>query len=133
MPATMSPGFVAGGNVTRLSFVKIDTTNPRAVVLAAGTGVAIVGVSGKGHRLPPVESWSLDDGFVAKAGENCEVHTDPGIYEVVLGGTVTRGDLLTSDGSGHAVTWSGGYFAGYALDSGVSGDIIRFKQEFGKA
>jgi Uncharacterized conserved protein (DUF2190) len=128
-----TPGFVAGGNITPLSFVKWLTTSVRAVVLATDGSAPIVGVTGKGHRLPPVESWGLDDGFIAKAGENVELHDSPEIYEVQYGGTVTRGDPLMSDSSGHAITaTTGNWCAGYALDSGVSGTIGRFKLEFFK-
>lgn len=48
-----------------------------------------------------------------------------GIVEVLIGGAVTKGDLLTTDASGHAVTAiSTDRKLGIALATGVSGDII---------
>jgi len=45
---------------------------------------------------------------------------------LVIGGTVTRGDKLKSDGSarGIATTTAGDIYGAKALQSGVSGDII---------
>jgi endonuclease YncB( thermonuclease family) len=61
-------------------------------------------------------------------GDTIEVIFE-GIADVKLGGTVTRGDLLTSDASGQAVTAAPGAgvnnsILGRAQTSGVSGDII---------
>jgi hypothetical protein len=58
------------------------------------------------------------------AGQYVEVMTH-GISRIVLGGTVTRGQKLTSDVNGNGVAASAGNQAiGIALESGVSGDII---------
>lgn len=51
------------------------------------------------------------------------------MVEVVLGGTVTRNDRLTSDANAAAVTAApaagiNAHVVGIALASGVSGDII---------
>ena len=51
------------------------------------------------------------------------------IADVVLGGAVTRGDLLTSDANGAAITATAAAgtnirVIGIALVSGVAGDII---------
>lgn len=58
------------------------------------------------------------------AGDRVDV-TMAGIEEVVYGGTVTRGDPLTTDASGRAInaTVAGSRIIGYALESGVAGDI----------
>lgn len=50
-----------------------------------------------------------------------------GVTKVVLGGTVTNGQDLVSDASGKAVNASSAdnAYMGIALDSGVSGDVIR--------
>lgn len=52
-----------------------------------------------------------------------------GVSRGKAGGTITRGQLLTSDASGQVVAASPGagvnaYAVGYAMASGVSGDII---------
>jgi len=62
------------------------------------------------------------------AGEEVRVMLD-GITRVVLGGTVARGNYLTSDANGKAVAVAPGagvnaYVIGQALASGVAGDII---------
>jgi hypothetical protein len=62
------------------------------------------------------------------SGESCDVIHE-GIAELQLGGTVTRGDLLTSDASGQGTTaapaaGTNNRIIGIALVSGVSGDII---------
>lgn len=62
------------------------------------------------------------------AGDEVRVMLD-GISRVVLGGTVTRGGLVTSDAAGKAVAIgavAGTNYAsiGRALASGVAGDII---------
>ena len=61
-------------------------------------------------------------------GEEVRVMLD-GISRVVLGGTVARGNYLTSDANGKAVAAAPGagvnaYVIGQALASGVAGDII---------
>lgn len=62
------------------------------------------------------------------AGDEVRVMLD-GITRVVLGGTVTRGNYITSDANGKAVAAAPGagvnaYVIGQALASGVAGDII---------
>lgn len=52
-----------------------------------------------------------------------------GIVDVIAGGTITRGDLLTSDANGKAVTaapaaGSNARIIGVALESAVSGDFV---------
>jgi len=64
----------------------------------------------------------------AASGERVDVIHE-GIADLKLGGTVTRGDFLTSDASGQGVTAAPGagtnnQVIGKALISGVSGDVI---------
>lgn len=56
--------------------------------------------------------------------------------KVTLGGNVTRGDPLTSDGQGRAITAAPAAGAnvriiGYANQSGVLGDVIRYERALG--
>jgi hypothetical protein len=67
----------------------------------------------------------------AASGERVDV-VHSGIADLKLGGTVTRGDLLTSDASGQGVTAApsagvNNRVIAIALISGVSGDIIPAK------
>lgn len=61
------------------------------------------------------------------AGDMVDV-TKGGIGSVQLGGTVTAGAPLTSDGSGKAIatTTGGDRIVGFAEQPGVSGDIIDY-------
>lgn len=61
------------------------------------------------------------------ADDRCDIHRS-GIAEVEYGGSVTRGDPLTSDANGAAVTagpsaGTNAYIIGFAEVSGSSGDI----------
>jgi hypothetical protein len=117
-------GVTATGNVKPLRFLIASTTTDNQVTQASGTSSRIVGISGPGTRYPP---WSaLDDGFHAIAGENVEVFKPP-MKEAYLqlGGTVTAGDLLTSDSDGQGVTGTTGQQTGArAMQAGVSGQSI---------
>lgn len=93
---------VAGRTIVKLS---ADGT----VVAAAAATDALIGVT---------------NAVAAATGERADV-VQSGIADVICGGVVTRGGLLTSDASGHAVTASANdRVVGIALVSGVSGDII---------
>ncbi len=64
----------------------------------------------------------------AAANDEVRVMLD-GISRVVLGGTVTRGNYITSDANGKGVAAApaagvNAYVIGQALASGVAGDII---------
>ncbi len=54
-------------------------------------------------------------------GDRCDVIVQ-GIAEVIYGGAVAAGDLLTADASGFAITGTGRVI-GQAMVAGVSGDI----------
>lgn len=115
---------VAGGDIRPMRFVNLDTSNAGRV-LEADADEEIYGVSGMGKRFAPYAS--LDDGFHAVAGENCQVYGPPEKdVPLVLGGTVTRGDYLKSDADGAGVTASSDQekYGAIAMESGVSGDII---------
>jgi len=101
-------------------FVKPGAADNRALPAAASTD-KIFGITG------PVVS--------AASGDPVDVIHD-GIADLKLGGTVTRGDLLTSDASGQGITaaptaGNNARFGAVALVSGVSGDIIPVKVTLG--
>lgn len=71
----------------------------------------------------------------AASGERIDV-VQEGIADLKLGGTVARGDLLTTDASGQGVTaapaaGTNNRIVGVALISGVSGDIIPVQLSLG--
>jgi hypothetical protein len=100
-------GFNAGGAIAAHTIVKFSSDDNTVVAAAAAADLSI-GVST----------------FVAAAsGERCDVIMS-GAADVLFGGTVTRGALVTADSSGRAVAAATGNRAiGIALASAVSGDI----------
>lgn len=123
---------VAGGNLTPVSFLVRSTTEDNKYLLASGTSAPIAGISGIGTRRPPGDFFN-DDGYIAIAGENFPLFAPPTKEAALrLGGTVAAGDALTSDGSGFGVTaTSNNQIGAYALQAGVSGQIITVKPASG--
>lgn len=112
---------VAGGDVRPSRFVKAGATDFR--VLQAGANERAIGISRKGTRNPPYEG--LNDGLLAKVGENCPTHGLGDTAPLELGGSVTRGDRLRSDANGRGVTATAAESAyAVAKESGASGEII---------
>lgn len=104
--------FTATGAIPAYSLVKFGSNDGEVVAAAAATD-KIIGVSTE---------------IAAASGERCDVQVDDIAY-VLLGGSVTRGDLLTSDSAGAAVaaapaTGVNNRIIGIALTSGSSGDVI---------
>jgi hypothetical protein len=93
--------------ITPNSIVKFSASG--TVVLAAATGDLAIGVTDEFCN--PLLGGALD-----------VIHL--GIANVKLGGTIARGNLVTSDASGHGVILASGIAIGLALESGVVGDII---------
>lgn len=82
--------YLAGGAMTQWTFVKHSTAADTTVLKATGAaGEAALGIC-------------QDD---ATSGQRTQIRT-AGRSIVVYGGTVTRGDLLTSDSNGKAVTYT---------------------------
>jgi len=103
----LAKAFTAGGAIPARTIVKPHTTAGEVVVGAAGTD-KLIGVS-----------TDVD----AASGDRVDVFLS-GIAEVIYGGTVAAGDLLTSDASGHAVatTTANDRVIGVALTAGVDDD-----------
>lgn len=102
--------YTAGGAISANRFVKFGASD-RAMLQAAAATDAIVGVSD----------------IAAAYTETVDVCIS-GIFPVVYGGTVTRGDLLTSDSSGRAIVAAPAAgvnhrIGGVAMVSGVVGDL----------
>ncbi len=105
--------YSAEGSISPNRIVKPGAAD-YGVVVAAAVGDKLIGVT-----VPIISVVS---------GDSVDVIHE-GIADLALGGTVTRGDLLTSDASGQGVTAAPGAgtnnrVIGIALVSGVSGDII---------
>lgn len=89
--------------------VKADTSNDESIVLAAAATDPVVGIL---VNLP-------------KATHPANVQW-LGSCKVQAGGTITRGDRVTANSSGQAITTTsaGNSVVGIALQSAVSGDIF---------
>lgn len=103
--------FRAGAAVAPYRIVKFGASDVQ-VVTAAGAGDALVGVSSE---------------IAADANERIDVMMNR-IADVRYGGNVTRGDLLTSDAQGRAITAAPGAGVkmrtiGQALVNAVADDI----------
>lgn len=117
---------IAGGNVAPAVFVKLDSTQGRAVT--CGANGDIFGISSPASRRLALSGW--DDGYAAIAGENLNI-IGPGDDEALLtlGGTVAYGAYIKSDASGFGVTASTDkdHVGAQCLQAGVSGDLVRVK------
>lgn len=108
---TLIKTFWAGAAIAARRLVKFGSDDNNVIQAAAATDAVLAVANNLG----------------AASGERVDVVMD-GIAEVEYGGTVTRGDPLTSDSSGRAVTaapatGTNNRIIGFALCSGVVGDI----------
>ena len=97
-------------------------TKRRCVKFGAADGTGVPAVDGAAFIV------GVSSDIDTAVGERCSVLSIGCIADVEYGGNVTRGDPLTSDASGRAVTAApaGGansFIIGYAEVSGVLGDI----------
>lgn len=82
--------YEAGGTINEYRLVKF-CTGDRAALQASASTDKFIGVAG------------LPKGATAASGESIEV-IKAGVADVTYGGTVTRGDRLTSDADGKAIS-----------------------------
>jgi hypothetical protein len=109
----LTKAYKAGAQISPYTIVKWDSVDFQVIPAAAATD-KLVGVAVPNITVP--------------SGQRVDV-VKGGIAQVVLGGTVTRGDPITSNATGQGVTAAPGAgvnnrIVGYAEASGVSGDII---------
>jgi hypothetical protein len=109
-------------------------TTPRIFTFKASAAIAkgqvvIFGADGQ-HVTPATGATTaligIAQGDAAAAEDPIEVALPGGGAKAKAGGTITKGALLTSDGSGLAVatTTGGDRIIGMAMDAAVSGDIF---------
>lgn len=108
---TSVKNFKAQAAVPAFTIVKLGSADGQ-VLPAAAVSDAMLGVS---------------TDIAAAINERCDVILG-GVADVLYGGTVTRGDLLTSDSTGRALTaapaaGTNNRIIGMAVVSGVVGDI----------
>lgn len=131
MARNQTPQLVANGNIPPSVFVKIDTSKNHAVLKNAAATTPSIGISGTSTKAPPGISGSSTNH--AEQGDPCEVFSIGDICLLTLGGSVTRGDRLTSDANGAGVTAATtNEYGAIALESGSSGELIRVQVSLGK-
>lgn len=120
----MARSYVANGNIGPSRFVKLDTTAP-GKVLEATTNDKMCGISQAGTRRAP--QTGIDDGYAAIAGENIQVFEPGDVCWVEAGGTIAIDDRLeaTTDGKAVTTTTDNDWVGAKALQSGVSGQLIK--------
>lgn len=104
---------LAGGAITPNRLVKMGSAD-QTVVLAAAATDRVIGVT--------VANVSY------ASGATCDI-VDGGEYEVIAGGTITRGDPIAADAAGAGVTAApatgvNNFIIGFAMDSAVAGDLF---------
>lgn len=147
--ASQGQGFsmiVGSGSVLPSTFVtplatKADSTNDTIAGYACKQAVlstqAICGISQEGTRLAPDENQSTYagkyTGVAGYTGDPIKVYGIGDTCLLLLGTTVTPGQMLMSDGSTGAgiPATSGGYFGAQAREGGNSGDLIRVQVMIG--
>lgn len=118
---------VAGGTIRPSRVVKLSTAADNTVLESAAATSVNIGVAQQGTRRAP--GTGDDDGNAALVDEQLGVYScGSGQAPIQLGGTVTRADAVTSDGSGLGVatTTDGDVIVGWAMQSGVTADIVCF-------
>lgn len=105
-----SKGFLAAVDLTANQIVKLNAQG--AVVAAAAATDVIIGVA----------SEATKTGRTA----NIRLRSASGTLNVVAGGTIAIGDAVTSNASGAAITTAvaGNQIVGYAIEAGVTGQVI---------
>lgn len=102
--------YTAGGTINQYRIVKFGASDKEALQASDATD-KFAGVVG------------LPTGTTAALGQSVDV-IKSGVADVDYGGTIARGDYLTSDADGKAiVATSGDNIIGTAEKSGVSGDL----------
>jgi len=103
-------GYSAGAAITARKIVKFGAADNTVIQATAATDLLL------GVAQPDLDTAS---------GDTCDVHL-AGIVEVKAGGTIARGDMVTSDANGDAVatTTAANRVLGIAEVSGVANDII---------
>lgn len=111
--------FIAGGSIAPHTIIKFGTHDRDALAASAATD-KFAGVAG------------LPVGVSAAANEPIDV-IKSGVADVIYGGTVAVGDMLTTDAQGRAIVASAGNnIIGQAQVSGVVGDLGAVLIQFGK-
>jgi hypothetical protein len=121
-------GFIASGSINPCRFVALVAATVGCVEQATASKRHF-GVSQKGTYYAP--GSAADTGLAGVDTKPLTIHQEGEIALLKIGGTVTHGDLLTSDASGQGVSAAAStalqYFGGIALQSGTTGQFINIR------
>lgn len=113
---------MASSSSPRIEIFKADGAIAKGKAVKAGSDKDHVAVAAAASD--KIIGWAQNDADVA--GDKVEVALPGGGSKVLCGGSVSMGDMLTSDASGKAIvtTTNADRYAGVAMQDGVAGDII---------
>ena len=130
MPSGLDrPTYVAGGNISPATFVKMSNAAD-FTVLACGDNEEAFGVS---HDSTEEFPHTAASAFAASAGKELTVRQPGEKALLLLGGTVTRSEYVKSDANGEGVavvaynSAAPQMVAAQALRSGVAGEKIEVR------
>lgn len=127
--SSIAPHMTASGNIRPARFVKVSGN---FTVAEAGAGEEIVAISQVGTNTAAIPGVTSQ--YAAESGQSLQLHGTGAVCLLVLGGTVTAGDLLKADANGAGVTASSGDKCGaIALQGGASGEQILVQVQHRKA
>lgn len=127
MSGFSAPNFIAGGDIAPSIFVKLSGSRDKEVVACVADDEAI-GVSHEGTREAPITGITP---LAAKDDEPVMVYTEGIQCEIVAAGTISPGDKLVPDASGHASALaagsaaSGDTFSAIAVSSAADGERVK--------
>lgn len=118
------PAFIAGATIAPFVMVKLGST-VRQVLTAAAVTDQPIGISQPAMLGTPGVAGSSTV-IAATVGLPIDVITVGNVAKLTLGvGGATAGNPITSDANGNGVVGvAGNYIIGYALETGIAGDLI---------
>ena len=133
MGATGTPSlsFVVGsGTIYPSRFVTLGPSD-YSVQQSVASGV-VIGISQEGGRLAPTDENSATP-YAGALGDQIAVYGIGRTCLLTIASTITVGNTLISDANGKGVYAASGNLAAVAMESGVSGDLIKVQLVGGNA
>lgn len=125
-----SPHLMANGDIRPARFVEIQNASGIAKAIEANANERVIGISHDGTNTAPIPGVTSDK--AAESGQGLQLHVEGEECLLELGGTVTAGAFVKSDGDGKGVIalTTGTVLqeiGAVARDNGASGEKIRVK------
>ena len=121
---------MANGDIRPARFVELQNDSGVAKAIEANANEKVIGISQDGTNTAPIPGITSTN--AAESGQTLRVHVEGEETLLELGGTVAAAAFVKSDGDGKGVAalTTGTVtqeIGAVALESGVSGDLIRVK------